>query len=443
MSWLLRLYCLMIVKKMVKKNDLIEVRASDLSEFGFGVARFDGIVIFVKGLLIDEVAKVLVLKVNKNYAFAKIVDLIVTSPYRVNPVCSLANKCGGCHLLHLSFEGERLFKINKIKSVLNVDDLDFIDASNEYYYRNKVMVPYLNGAAGFYRQNSHDIVDMDSCYLQSELSNSVYLKIKEYLLSHNIGDCRTIIVRESNFYHQILVGLAVVKRTGYSWLPDFIKFIAERFCAVKSIVLNRHLIESNTLLSDDNRIVFGDGYIVERLGDIDYKIGLNTFFQVNTVMCEKLYNCVVELADFDGSERVLDLYCGVGSIGCFVAKYVNSVVGVDIVKDSIEMARENAELNGLNNIEFVCADATEYLDNNEQFFDVVIVDPPRKGLSESGIGDLLRVNADRIVYISCNVNSLARDIKLLESGYRVEKVVGVNLFSKTFHVETIVLLSRK
>lgn len=428
---------------MIKKNDLIEVRASDLSEFGFGVARFEGLVIFVKELLIDEVARVLVLKVNKNYAFAKIVDLIVTSPYRVSPVCSLAYKCGGCHLLHLSFEGERLFKINKIKSTLKIDDLDFIDACNEYYYRNKVMVPYLNGRAGFYRQNSHDIVDMNNCYLQSAVSNSIYLKIKEYFLNHNIDDCRTIIVRESNYYQQILVGLAVVKKSHYVWLPAFIDFMVENFSDIKSIVLNRHLIESNTLLSDDNQIVFGDGYIVERLKDIDYKIGLNTFFQVNTAMSERLYNCVVELANFDGSERVLDLYCGVGSIGCFVAKYVKSVVGVDIVKDSIVMARANAELNGLNNIEFVCADATEYLDNNEQIFDVVIVDPPRKGLSESGIADLLRVNADRIVYISCNVNSLARDIKLLESGYRVEKVVGVNLFSKTFHVETIVLLSRK
>lgn len=427
---------------MIKKNDLIEVRASDLSEFGFGVARFEGMVVFVKGLLIDELAKVQILKVTKNYAFAKIVDLIVTSPYRVTPECSLAYKCGGCHLLHLSFEGERLFKINKIKSTLKIDDLDFINACNEYYYRNKVMVPYLNGKAGFYRQNSHDIVDMNDCYLQSALSNEVYLKIKEYFLSHSIDDCRTIIVRESNYYRQILVGLAVIKKSHYGWVPDFIDFLVNNFSAVKSIVLNRHLIESNTLLSDDNQIVFGDGYIVERLGDIDYKIGLNTFFQVNTAMSEKLYNCVVDLAKFDGNERVLDLYCGVGSIGCFVAKYVKSVVGVDIVKASIEMARDNVELNGINNVEFVCADATNYLDSNEQFFDVVIVDPPRKGLCESGIADLLRVNADRIVYISCNVNSLARDIKLLESGYQVEKVVGVNLFSKTFHVECVCLMTR-
>ncbi len=428
---------------IIKKNDIVELVASDLSEFGFGVCRFQGLVIFVKNLLIAERARVLILKVNKNYAFGKVIELLERSCYRIEPECGLASKCGGCQLLHLSVDGERLFKIDKIKRSLGVDSIEFIDSDCEYNYRNKVMVPFLRGEAGFYRQNSHDIVDMNFCYLQSELSNRVYLAIKNYLIDNEIDDCKTIIVRESFYYGDILVGLAVVSKREYVWLSGLIDFLRIEFSVIKSIVLNRHLIESNTLLSNDCVVVYGDGYIIERLGNIDYKIALNTFFQVNTSMSEKLYNCVVDLGNFNGSERVLDLYCGVGSIGCFVADRVFKVIGVDIIKDSIMMARENALLNGLNNIEFVCEDASEYLDRNCHNFDVVIVDPPRKGLSESGVRDLLRIGADKIIYISCNVNSLARDLELLLVDYSLERVVGVNLFSRTFHVETIVLLSRK
>lgn len=427
---------------IIKKNDIVELVAYDLSEFGFGVCRYQGFVIFVKNLLIAERAKVLILKVSKNYAFGKVVELLDSSCYRVDPKCDLSGKCGGCQLLHLSSVGERLFKIDKVKSTLGVDNIEFIDSDCEYNYRNKVMVPFMNGNSGFYRQNSHDIVDMNFCYLQSDLSNSVYLAIKDYFIHNKVVDCRTIIVRESFYYGHLLIGLAVVERKKYAWLSGLLDLLRSEFSAVKTVVLNRHLIESNTLLSQDCEIVYGDGYIIERLGKIDYKIALNTFFQVNTSMSEKLYNCVVDLAGFNGSERVLDLYCGVGSIGCFVADRVFEVVGVDIVEDSILMARENAVLNGLDNVEFVCADASEYLENNCRAFDVVIVDPPRKGLSESGVKDLLRIGADRIVYISCNVNSLARDLKSLSVEYSLERVVGVNLFSKTFHVETVCLMTR-
>ena len=453
------------VNAPVEKNKEYEFRVESVTSEGMGVSHIDGFCVFISGTVDGDVVKALVLKVKTGYAYAKVTKIITPSPYRVNALCPAFSKCGGCQLMHIDYEKQLSIKKEIIENALKrIGKIDLpvremIGADNPFRYRNKMIFPIgidKNGKkiCGFYRERSHDIVELDDCLLGDEIISKIIKAVMDFIEKYKItvyneeqhkGFVRRLFIRKGFHTGEIMVVLSINAKT----LPHYAEFadnISKISDDIKSVILNFNTKKTNSVLGDTNAVIYGSETITDYLCGMKYEISPHSFFQINPYQTEKLYNKALELAEISKDDSVMDLYCGIGTISLPAAKKAKNVIGVEIVEQAILNARKNAEENNIKNVTFYASDASvlvpELIENGEKP-DIVILDPPRKGSDEKTLSAIIKAKPKRIVYVSCNPATLARDLRFLEdNGYRTKIVCGVDMFSQTMHVETVVLMSR-
>ncbi|WP_231148420.1 23S rRNA (uracil(1939)-C(5))-methyltransferase RlmD [Clostridium botulinum] len=465
----------------VEKNKEYIVDISALGFEGEGIAKIDNYAIFIPEAMIGEKVKIKIVKVKKNFAYGKLIEILETSKNREIPVCDIYKRCGGCSIQHFNYDAQLEFKKNRVKDCLerigklqvitkeekNISYLDnklailhdTLGMQNPYRYRNKVQLPVgeENGEIkiGFYAPRSHNIIDMDICYIQDEVGDTVVsltrewmekYNIKPYNEEKNVGIVRHIMIRRGFNTNEVMV--VIVTRTNE--LPhkeELIELILKNIDGVTSIVQNINSKKTNVVLGLNNITLCGKEYISDYIGEFKFNISPLSFFQVNPIQTEVLYNKALEYAALTGNEVVFDAYCGTGTISLFLSKNAKKVYGVEIVEDAIENAKINVKENNVNNAEFIVGKSEEVIPNLIKQgikADVVVVDPPRKGCDKSLLDAIGNMKPDRIVYVSCDPGTLARDLAILdELGYETKEVQPVDMFPQTGHVETVVKMSRK
>lgn len=449
----------------VVKNEEYEVEIESITSEGAGVAHIDGFAVFVPYTAVGDVVRIKILKVKSGYAYAKTVKVCKPSGDRTEPMCEHYRLCGGCQLLHINYSAEIELKRNIIESALkriggfsNIKVDEVIGAETRRGYRNKMIFPIgerdTKPISGFYSQRSHNIVKMDSCMLGDDICADILRAVKKYMRECGVrayddgtqkGVVRRVFIRKGHKKDEVMVVVSANSRSlkNSDVLVDKLTAVSDR---IKSIILNVNTKKTNLVLGDENITLWGKDRISDTLCGLSYEISPHSFFQINPVQTEKLYGKAIEFANLTGNESVLDVYCGIGTISLYAAENAKKVIGVEIVPQAIADAKANAERNEIKNAEFY-ADSAEnivprLIENGERP-DVVILDPPRKGSDETTLSAIVSAKPERIVYVSCNPATLARDMRFLaERGYAVAGVTGVDMFPGTVHVETVVLMSR-
>ena len=454
---------------MIEKNTVIELKIEDMTKDGEGIGHFNGYTLFVKDAVIGDVITAKVMKAKKSYGYARLMDVLTPSPDRVEPPCPEARKCGGCQLMAMSYEAQLKFKNrlveNTLKRIGGFQDIKvekIIGMDDPVRYRNKAQYPVgIAGgeiAAGFYARHSHNIMVHDDCLLSPKINNEITAAVIEWMEKYNIrpydettgeGLVRHILVREAFATGEILVCI-VVNGTD----APHTEHLADTLMSIKNVVgvcLNVNKVRGNVILGNKNIRIAGNDYIEDKIGDVKYRISPLSFYQVNPAQTRKLYDTVKEFAALTGNEIVWDLYCGIGTISLYTAKKARGIIGIEVIPQAVDDAKVNAGLNGIKNAKYYAGTAEEVMPEilkqlDEQGFgdnNVAIVDPPRKGCDRKLINALLELSPDRIVYVSCDPATLARDMRILsDGGYEVVKVQPVDMFPHTVHVETVCLLSR-
>lgn len=469
---------------MFNKNDIIEIEIIDQGTTGEGIGKVDGYALFVKDAVIGDVVKVKIMKAKKNFAFAKLLEVVKPSPYRVEPLCPVANRCGGCQLQAMNYKQQLEFKekkvYNNIKRIGGIEDFEMkpiigmkelavkgYEDNGPFHYRNKAQFPVGmdregNIVSGFYAGRTHSIISVDNCLLgiekDGDVNGTVMHIVKTFMNIYNIkpydekthkGLVRHVLIRIGAFTNEIMVCVVI----NGNKLPHSQELVEQllQIDGMTSICLNVNKEKSNVILGKEIINMYGKDYIEDYIGDVKFRISPLSFFQVNPIQTEKLYNKALEYANLTGKETVWDLYCGIGSISLFLAKAAKKVIGVEIVPEAIDNARENAAINGMENTEFLVGAAEEvvpkYFDEHknqpECKPDVIVVDPPRKGCDQVLLDTIVKMNPERIVYVSCDSATLARDLKWLEEhGYKLKEATPCDMFGQTVHVETVALLSK-
>ena len=445
----------------MRKNDEIILNITDVTNDGSGVGKHEGMAIFVPLTAVGDTAKVKILKVKKTYAFGKVTEILTPSKNRIEPDCAVFNKCGGCVYRHISYKAECDLKQNRVRETVrriggvDLEPNDILYSNNTDGYRNKAQFPVdLNGRAGFYAFHSHRIIPCAECKLQPEIFGKIISALEEWIINNNIsvydeschkGLLRHLYLRIAQATGEIMLTL-VINGEKLPCLDKLIKTITDKFSQIKSVQLNINKKDTNVILGDKCICVYGNDYITDVLCGVKVRLSPLSFHQVNREMAEILYNKAREYAKPKG-KNILDLYCGAGTIGLSMSDEAKNIIGVEIVPEAVEDAKFNASNNGIENARFICADATEAAAKLAQEgikTDVVIVDPPRKGCTEELINTIANnFKPERVVYVSCDVATLARDIKIFESlGYKLTEYTPVDLFPRTAHVETVALLKR-
>ncbi len=438
----------------MKKNDVFYGKCVGYDNDGLGVVKHDGFVVFVKNFIKGEYAEIVCTFVKKNYGYGKIVELIKESENRVNPPCSVYKTCGGCMLQHMNTFEQAFFKkdkvINCFKSIagMDIEVKDVLMMEDPYRYRNKVQVPVLYDEIlkmGFYKNRTNEIVEFEDCLVQSELSNDILRYLKKELLNYTFkADIRHILIKHSRKLNEVMI--VIISGKELKNYERLINKIIDNFKEVKSIICNVNERKDNVILGEKEILLYGDRYIKEELCKMRFNISCKSFFQINPYQAEILYDKAISLADINSNDVVLDLYCGTGTIGIIASRYAKKVIGIEIVEDAIKDAKVNAINNKIDNIEFYCMNAGEganKLIEEGIKIDVVIVDPPRKGLDDLAITSIIKIDPKRLVYVSCDPATLARDCKIFkECGYEIKEIQPIDMFPKTDHVETVCLLSR-
>lgn len=450
-----------------KKNDLVTVKIEDMGHDGEGIGKAEGYTLFIKDTVIGDVVEAKIMKMKKNYGYARLVRVLEASKDRTEPKCSVARACGGCQLQFLTYEKQLEFKKNKV--VGNLERIGgFSDISvekvmgmeNPWRYRNKAQFPVGkdkegNLITGFYAGRTHSIIPNTNCYLGVEVNEEILNAVLDYMRENHVepydevtgkGLVRHILIRYGFKTKEIMVCIIINGRKipNAAGLVEKLKDIS----GMTSITLNVNTKRNNVILGNEILLLWGKDYITDYIGEVKYQISPLSFYQVNPVQTEKLYGTALEYAGLTGKEIVWDLYCGIGTISLFLAQKAQKVYGVEIVPAAIEDARKNAEINGIDNAEFFVGKAEEVLPAKYKedgvYADVIVVDPPRKGCDGALIETMLSMKPERIVYVSCDSATLARDLKVLcEKEYQVEKVAVCDMFPGSVHVETVVLLGRK
>ena len=445
----------------VKKNDELIVDIIDYGANGEGIAKINGYTIFVLGALKGEKCKIHILKVLKTHAFAKVIQIIEKSDKRVEPDCSTFNKCGGCDLRHIAYSETLKIKQEKVQNLVNkmlknkVKVNETVGMENPTFYRNKAIYPVTQDKkVGIFAKRSHNIIPINECKIQTKISQEISKYIldnwKDSIYDEETGKglLRNIMVREGFKTDEIMLVLVQNGEKNVFETNSKLKIenVIKEFPKIKTIVINVNTEKTNVVLSRKNIIVYGDGTITDRLGDYEFKISPNSFYQVNPVQTEKLYNLAIEGAKLKKDDILCDLYCGIGTIGIFASKYVKKVYGVEIVEEAIKDAKQNAEINNVDNIEFIQGDVevafNKMLDNGVKP-SVVIVDPPRKGLDSKTVQNLCNLKLDRLVYVSCNPATLMRDLQVLEDVYKIDSITPVDNFCYSSHIECVAVLEIK
>jgi len=453
--------------KSISKNDVVELEITALTSEGSGVGRIDDMVVFVPNTAVGDRAEVKIVKVLKSYAFGKLEKILTPSNDRVENTCPVFEKCGGCAYRHISYAAETHEKaeqvFHNVKTIGKTSDFEFAEIVCEpqktMRYRNKGQYPVgLNAAGeivfGFYAPRSHRIVPIEDCLLQPEIFKEILAEIKGFMTENKVsvydekthkGLVRHIYLRQGSVSGEIMVCI-VVNDVTFTEINALCQRLTGKFEQIKSIVLNINKTANNVILGEKCVTVWGSDTITDVMCGLTVKLSPLSFYQVNHDMAERVYRLAGELAELKGNEVLLDLYCGAGLIGLSLAKNVKKVVGIEIVSAAVKNAEQNARDNGITNAEFHCGDASlvgELISKKGYKFDIAIVDPPRKVCSSDVIEALANSGAEKIIYVSCNSATLARDINLLkEKGYTAKKVIPADLFPRTVHVETVVLLSK-
>ena len=450
-----------------RKNDLVTLEIEDCGIDGEGIGKADGFTVFVKDAVIGDTVTAKIIKAKKNYGYGRLMEVLKPSPYRVEPKCEFARQCGGCQLQALSYDQQLVFKTNKVKGHLeriggftDIPMEPIIGMDELFHYRNKAQFPVGRNkegkiVTGFYAGRTHNIIENRDCALGVAENKEVLDRVIAHMEKYGIepyneatgkGLVRHVLIRYGYFTKEVMVCL-ILNGNKIPKEEQLVKSLCE-IPGMTSITINVNKKHSNVILGEEIRLLWGQEYITDRIGDISYQISPLSFYQVNPMQTQKLYAKALEYADLHGQETVWDLYCGIGTISLFLAQKAKFVRGVEIVPAAIENAKENAKLNGLENTEFFVGKAEEVLPReykkNGVYADVIVVDPPRKGCDETLLETMVEMNPDRIVYVSCDSATLARDLKYLcERGYELRKVCPVDQFGMTVHVETVVLLSQQ
>lgn len=450
----------------LKKNDQYIIDITDIGNEGEGIGKIDGFTFFVDKALPGEKVKIVATKLKKNYGYGKLLEIISPSPLRAEPMCPIAYKCGGCSLQHLSYKGQLAYKTNKVKQNLerigglkNAEVLPTLGMDNPTRYRNKAQYPVssINGELvyGFYAKHSHRVVPCDDCLINDQYNKNILSAIKAFAEQNKIsaydeekhtGILRHIVIKNASHTGQIMVCL-VVNTNDFNYKHQLVDALSH-LDKIKSIVVSYNTNKTNVILSNCIEIIYGGSTICDTIGDLKFNISPLSFFQVNPVQTEVLYKTALDFANLKGDEVVIDAYCGIGTISLFLAQKAKKVYGVEIVPEAIEAAKENARLNNITNAEFYVGKSEDIVPQlyNEQNVqpDVIVVDPPRKGCEASLLNLMLDIKPEKVVYVSCDSATLARDLKILcEDKYTVRKVQPVDMFPQTGHVETVCLLTRK
>ena len=449
-----------------RKNDLVTLEIEDCGIDGEGIGKADGFTVFVKDAVIGDTVTAKIIKAKKNYGYGRLMEVLKPSPYRVEPKCEFARQCGGCQLQALSYDQQLVFKTNKVKGHLeriggftDIPMEPIIGMDELFHYRNKAQFPVGRNkegkiVTGFYAGRTHNIIENRDCALGVAENKEVLDRVIAHMEKYEIepyneatgkGLVRHVLIRYGYFTKEVMVCL-ILNGNKIPKEEQLVKSLCE-IPGMTSITINVNKKHSNVILGEEIRLLWGQEYITDRIGDISYQISPLSFYQVNPMQTQKLYAKALEYADLHGQETVWDLYCGIGTISLFLAQKAKFVRGVEIVPAAIENAKENAKLNGLENTEFFVGKAEEVLPReykkNGVYADVIVVDPPRKGCDETLLETMIEMNPERIVYVSCDSATLARDLKYLcERGYELRKVCPVDQFGMTVHVESIVLLSK-
>jgi len=451
---------------MLAKNQLIDLEVTDTTIEGMGVARSqEGQVVFVPTATAGDFLRVRIVKVLKDYAYGKIEEIIEPSPHRTASDCPLFPRCGGCAFRHLDYQQEKQIKTNHVRQALkrigklDIDVPEVIGCENTARYRNKAQVPVGKSpsgelAIGFYSQRSHRIIDTDDCLIQNESSIMAIKTVRQWMKQYNVppynetdhtGTVRHIYVRSGEKTGQVMVVLVTATRS-LPFAKELVSSLRANIPGLVGVIQNINSRRTNVIMGDENITLWGTDRIFDEIDGLTFALSPHSFYQVNRCQTELLYQLVCEYADLSGEETVVDLYCGIGTISLYLARYCKKVYGVEIVPQAISDARENAKLNGIANAEFICGDAEQALTLFEEKgikADVVVVDPPRKGCSPCLLKTIVKLYPKRLVYVSCNPATLARDLKILsENGYTLKNVQPVDMFPRTAHVECVVLMSR-
>ena len=452
---------------MLSKNKEYIVDIVDIGQGGVGIGKYDGFTVFVEGGLLNDKVKVKINKSKKNYAVGDIVEIIERSPFRVDRLCSDSLKdCGGCQIQELDYKKQLEIKTNEVKQVIsrigkleNVSIYNTIGMDDPFRYRNKAQFPIqkINGAPaiGFYKKKSHDIIPTNKCIIQHDINDKIIQIIKTYINAYDVsiydekthtGVLRHLVTKIGFTTGEVMVVL-VANGKKLPYLNELASVLEENIPGFKTLVVNVNKEKTNVILGKENRVIYGEGKINDYIGDLVFEISPLSFFQVNPVQTEVLYNKALEYAELKENDTVFDIYCGIGTISLFLAQKATKVYGIEIVEAAIEDAKINARLNKLDNTEFYAGKAEEVVPKmykEGKTANVVVVDPPRKGCDDKVLDTIVSMAPDRVVYVSCNPSTLARDLAYLdERGYKCVEIQPVDMFPHTMHVECVAKIIKK
>lgn len=443
-------------------KNIIRGKCVDISSEGKGVIKTVYGVIFVDSLLLNEEAEIEITYARKGVAYGKIIKLLSLSNDRIQPLCPVSTACGGCTFQNATYEYELRYKKHKVEEDLkrighidNVKVNDVIGMKNPSHYRNKIQIPFgrdnKHVIYGFYKSNTHKIVPIKECNIEDEKAGPILKDIALLMEKYRIapynedtrsGIIRHVLLRTSKLTNEVMVVLIANTET-FPGRNNFVKELTSLHKEISTIIYNINTRDTNVILGEREKTLYGKGYIVDEILGLKFNISSKSFFQVNPTQVEILYGEALKYADIKKDEVVLDAYAGVCTIGLLAAKYAKEVVSVELEKSAVINGRNNAKLNNIDNIKIIEADCTEYILNNMPHFDVVIMDPPRKGSTPEFLNALLKMKPKKIVYISCEPSTLARDLEYLKEEYNINTVQPVDMFPRSFHVETICALSFK
>ena len=450
----------------VEKNKEYIVDIIDNGYEGEGIAKINDFTIFINGAIKGEKCKILIIKVDKSFAFGKLIDVINKSKYRIASDCSTYKRCGGCSLRHIKYEETLNIKRNVVQNLVNkalknnLEVEEVIGMEHPYFYRNKLQYPVGkdkqgNPIMGVYAKRTHDIIPVETCLIQNKTAEKIAKSIFEFIKENKIsiydeetrtGAIRHIIVKIGVKTKEVMC-IIVTNTEEFEKEAELAQSIKEKFPEVRTIIKNINNKNTNVILGDRNINLYGDGYIYDKLGKYTFKISAKSFYQTNPIQTEALYNKAIEFANLNNEDILCDLYCGIGTIGIFASSKVKKVYGIEIVEEAIEAAKENAKINNVDNIDFIVGDVekafAELIDDKKIKPTAIIVDPPRRGLDINTINKLLEIGVSKFVYVSCNPATLVRDLSLLEEKYEVWKIQPVDMFPFTTSIECVATLKLK
>ena len=451
----------------VEKNKEYIVDIVDIGQGGVGIGKYEGFTVFVDGGLVQDKIKVKITKSKKNYAVGDIVEIIEKSPFRVERKCSESlRQCGGCQIQELDYQKQLDVKTNEVKQVISrigkLDDVvihDTLGMEHPFRYRNKAQFPIQKKdnmpVIGFYKKKSHDLISTDECIIQHEVNDKIIKIIKTYIRAYNVsiydekthkGLLRHLVTKVGFTTGEVMIVL-VANGKKLPYLKELASVLKENIPGFKTLVVNVNTQKTNVILGKENIVAYGDGMIRDYIGELVFEISPLSFFQVNPLQTEVLYNKALEYANLGENDTVFDIYCGIGTISLFLAQKAKKVYGIEIVEDAIKDAKRNAKINNMDNVEFYVGKAEEVVPKmykEGKRANVVVVDPPRKGCDEKVLDTIVSMEPDRVVYVSCNPSTLARDLAYLnERGYKCHEIQPVDMFPHSVHVENVAWLSKE